>query len=102
MPRCRTPRHIIKEAFGASLVYSSPCGLHILPKLSGVAVGRVSRASRNASIDQSFLTGDRSGENPHEKKTITVLQITNLFSPYIAPVEDATFTLRYNANDLYI
>ncbi|GFT24122.1 hypothetical protein TNCV_2063731 [Trichonephila clavipes] len=59
---CHTPRHRTKETLDVSLEYSSPCGFHILPKLSGVAAGGVSQTSRCASMDHMFSIGDRSGE----------------------------------------
>ncbi|GFX67158.1 hypothetical protein TNCV_2185051 [Trichonephila clavipes] len=59
--RCHTNHHKIKQALDVTLGNSSPCGVHIIP-ICGVAVGGVSRSSRCAIMDHTFLVSDRSEE----------------------------------------
>ncbi|GFV96176.1 uncharacterized protein TNCV_1871361 [Trichonephila clavipes] len=56
--RCHTPRHRIKEALDVSLRYSTTCGFIILPKLIWFRSGWCI-PSRCASMDHTFLIGDR-------------------------------------------
>ncbi|GFT74172.1 uncharacterized protein TNCV_5027041 [Trichonephila clavipes] len=61
---CKPPRPRIKEALDVSLGYSSPCGVHILPKLIWTSV-----AMHNATVQQRLTV-----VSPNSNPTIVILQ----------------------------